>query len=251
MPNFPWPDHRDVPEIGDTSLAALLAGSGPRVGSLPELQPIADILAALTAGPPATSLPVSTRPWPSSGTGSACPSWPAGHAIGGAPRSPRCCPGRPRPSRSSASALAAPSPASGPACPPPSGSRTTRSGHLRPVAVSPLARRHVRARSAHRWARNRQARQRARVRPARRRSACAPPTLTPGRTAPASSRRPPPAVWRRPPAVPPTWPPTVRPCCIREHRPHPPRSRRRACPASGPRTRGPCGATAVPAGLFG
>ena len=51
MPNFPWPDHRDVPEIGDASLAALLAGAGPRVASLPELQPIADILAALTAGP--------------------------------------------------------------------------------------------------------------------------------------------------------------------------------------------------------
>ena len=51
MPNFPWPDHRDVPGTGDTSLAALLAGAGLRAVPLPELQPITDILAALTAGP--------------------------------------------------------------------------------------------------------------------------------------------------------------------------------------------------------
>jgi hypothetical protein len=51
MPNFPWPSRRDAPEIGNASLAALLAGAELPAGSPPELQPVADVLAALTAGP--------------------------------------------------------------------------------------------------------------------------------------------------------------------------------------------------------
>jgi len=51
MPNFPWLSGQDAPEIGDASLAALLAGAEPAEGLAPELQPLADALAALTAGP--------------------------------------------------------------------------------------------------------------------------------------------------------------------------------------------------------
>ncbi len=56
MPNFPWPSRQDMPPIGDASLAALLAGAEPPAGSPPELQPIADVLAALTAGPASDEL---------------------------------------------------------------------------------------------------------------------------------------------------------------------------------------------------
>jgi hypothetical protein len=51
MPNFPWLSCQDVPEMGDASLAALLAEAEPPAGSAPRLQPVADLLAALTAGP--------------------------------------------------------------------------------------------------------------------------------------------------------------------------------------------------------
>jgi len=51
MPNFPWLSGQDAPEIGDASLAALLAGAEPAEGLAPGLQPLADALAALTAGP--------------------------------------------------------------------------------------------------------------------------------------------------------------------------------------------------------
>ena len=53
MPNFLWPDHRDVPTIGDTSLAALLEGTELPPGSAPELRPLAEALAELR-GQPAT-----------------------------------------------------------------------------------------------------------------------------------------------------------------------------------------------------
>jgi hypothetical protein len=56
MPNFPWPSRRDVPEIGDTSLAALLAGPELPAGSPPELQPLSEVLAALAAGPASDEL---------------------------------------------------------------------------------------------------------------------------------------------------------------------------------------------------
>jgi hypothetical protein len=51
MPNFPWLSSQDAPEMGDASLAALLAGAEPAEGLAPELRPVADVLAALTAGP--------------------------------------------------------------------------------------------------------------------------------------------------------------------------------------------------------
>jgi hypothetical protein len=50
MPNFLGPGHRDVP-IGDTSLAALLAGTQLPPGSAPELRPLAEALAGLRAQP--------------------------------------------------------------------------------------------------------------------------------------------------------------------------------------------------------
>jgi hypothetical protein len=51
MPNLPWLSRRDVPETGDASLAALLAGAQLPPDSPPEFQPVADVLAALKAGP--------------------------------------------------------------------------------------------------------------------------------------------------------------------------------------------------------
>jgi hypothetical protein len=51
MPNFPWLSSQDAPEMGDASLAALLAGAEPPEGLAPGLRPVADALAALTAGP--------------------------------------------------------------------------------------------------------------------------------------------------------------------------------------------------------
>jgi len=51
MPNFPWLSSRDASEMGDASLAALLAGAEPAEGLAPGLRPVADVLAALTAGP--------------------------------------------------------------------------------------------------------------------------------------------------------------------------------------------------------
>jgi hypothetical protein len=56
MPNFPWLSSQDVPEMGDASLAALLAGAEPAEGLPPGLQPVADALAALTAGPASDEL---------------------------------------------------------------------------------------------------------------------------------------------------------------------------------------------------
>jgi hypothetical protein len=51
MPNLWWLSSQDAPEMGDASLAALLAEAEPPAGSAPRLQPVADLLAALTAGP--------------------------------------------------------------------------------------------------------------------------------------------------------------------------------------------------------
>jgi hypothetical protein len=56
MPNFRWPSRRDVPEIGDASLAALPADAEPSAGSAPWPQPVAEVLAALTAGPASDEL---------------------------------------------------------------------------------------------------------------------------------------------------------------------------------------------------
>jgi hypothetical protein len=51
MPNLWWLSSQDAPEIEDASLAALLAGAEPAEGLAPGLQPLADALAALMAGP--------------------------------------------------------------------------------------------------------------------------------------------------------------------------------------------------------
>jgi hypothetical protein len=51
MPNLPWPSHREAPETGDASLAALLAAADLPAGSPPELQPLSEVLAALRAEP--------------------------------------------------------------------------------------------------------------------------------------------------------------------------------------------------------
>ena len=51
MPNFPWPGRRDVSAISDASLSALLAGAELPTGSPPQLRPVAEALAALTAAP--------------------------------------------------------------------------------------------------------------------------------------------------------------------------------------------------------
>jgi hypothetical protein len=51
MPSLPWTARQDVSAIEDTSLAALLAGSGLPAGADAELWPVADVLTALTAAP--------------------------------------------------------------------------------------------------------------------------------------------------------------------------------------------------------
>ena len=51
MPNLWWLSSQDAPDMGDASLAALLAGSEPDQGLPPGLQPLADALASLTARP--------------------------------------------------------------------------------------------------------------------------------------------------------------------------------------------------------
>jgi hypothetical protein len=56
MPNFPWLSSQDAPETGDASLAALLAGEEPAEALAPGLRPLADGLAALTAGPASDEL---------------------------------------------------------------------------------------------------------------------------------------------------------------------------------------------------
>jgi hypothetical protein len=51
MPNPPWTSRPDVSPARDTSLESLLAGSGLPAGANPELRPVADVLAALSARP--------------------------------------------------------------------------------------------------------------------------------------------------------------------------------------------------------
>ena len=54
MPNLPWLSRQDPPE--SASLTALLAGMELLPGSSPELQPVAEALAALKAGPASDEL---------------------------------------------------------------------------------------------------------------------------------------------------------------------------------------------------
>jgi hypothetical protein len=56
MPNSPWLSRRDVPEIDDTSLAALLEGTRLPADAPPPLRPLAETLAALTAPPASDEL---------------------------------------------------------------------------------------------------------------------------------------------------------------------------------------------------
>jgi len=56
MPNFPWLSRQDVPEIDDTSLAALLAGAELPAGSPPQLRLLSETLAALMAPPASDEL---------------------------------------------------------------------------------------------------------------------------------------------------------------------------------------------------
>ncbi len=51
MPSLPWTARQDVSPVEDTSLEALLAGTGLPAGAEAELRPVADVLAALTARP--------------------------------------------------------------------------------------------------------------------------------------------------------------------------------------------------------
>jgi hypothetical protein len=51
MPSFPWTARQDASLVEDASLAALLAGDGLPAGADPQLRPVADVLAALTARP--------------------------------------------------------------------------------------------------------------------------------------------------------------------------------------------------------
>jgi hypothetical protein len=56
MPNLWWLSSQDAPQIEDASLAALLAGAEPAEGLAPGLQPLADGLASLRAGPASDEL---------------------------------------------------------------------------------------------------------------------------------------------------------------------------------------------------
>jgi hypothetical protein len=51
MPSLPWTARTDVPPAEDTSVEALLAGTGLPAGADPEWRPVADVLAALSARP--------------------------------------------------------------------------------------------------------------------------------------------------------------------------------------------------------
>ena len=51
MPSQPWTARPDVSPAEDTSVEALLAGAGLPAGADPELRPVADFLAALSARP--------------------------------------------------------------------------------------------------------------------------------------------------------------------------------------------------------
>jgi hypothetical protein len=51
MPSLPWTSRPDVSPAEDTSVEALLAGNSLPAGAEPELRPVADVLAALSASP--------------------------------------------------------------------------------------------------------------------------------------------------------------------------------------------------------
>ena len=51
MPNFPWSDRPGAPLIEDASVTALLAGTSLPGDAPAEMEPVADVLAALRAQP--------------------------------------------------------------------------------------------------------------------------------------------------------------------------------------------------------
>ena len=83
MPNLWWPSRQDAPEMGDASLAALLAGAEPAEGCTGALQPLADALAALTAGPASDELAGEAAALAEFHNRVVCQSLPVDHAIGG------------------------------------------------------------------------------------------------------------------------------------------------------------------------
>ncbi len=142
MPNFPWPGRRDVSAISDASLSALLAGAELPTGSPPELRPVAEALAALTAAPTGDEL---------TGEAEVLAVFRERLGVPSPTRRPRRRPTLLSPLLSARAAAAAavaalgiggspppPSPARCP--PPPSNSRTTPSAHLPRAAVGPPAR---------------------------------------------------------------------------------------------------------------
>ena len=142
MPNLWWLSRQDAPDMGDASLAALLAGSEPAEGLAPGLQPLADGLAALTARPASDELageaaaltefyhrvgtPVPVNRSRHRRTSVAHP------AVVRQSRGRRSCRGAGPWLRHRRVAGALPAPAEEP--------RTTPSAHRPPVAVSPPAR---------------------------------------------------------------------------------------------------------------
>lgn len=56
MPSFPWPMRQDEPPMTDAALAALLAGERSPADAVAGLQPVADALASLRAGPSSEEL---------------------------------------------------------------------------------------------------------------------------------------------------------------------------------------------------
>ena len=196
MPNLWWLSRQDAPEMGDASLAALLAGAEPAEGLAPGLQPLADALAALTARPASDELageaaalaefenrvgvpvPVSRsrhrrHPLLTSllSARAAAAAAVAALGLGGF--------------ATAAFAGALPAPAQ----------QFAHHTFGAPAAGGGSPPAHIPARPP---------RQLARMPPARRRSGCAPPGRTPKHTAPPASRRWPSATWRPPPVAPAT-----------------------------------------------
>ena len=56
MPSFPWPMRQDEPPMTDAALAALFAGERSPADAVAGLQPMADVLASLRAGPSSEEL---------------------------------------------------------------------------------------------------------------------------------------------------------------------------------------------------
>ena len=174
MPNFPWLNSQDAPEMGDASLAALLAGAEPAEGLAPGLEPLADAVAALTARPASDEL-----------AGEAAALAEFYHRVGVPAPVSRSRHRRhplltPLLSARAAAAAAVAALSLG-------GFATAAFAGALPAPAQRFAH-HTFGRTP----------------PVRRRSGCAPPGRTPKHTAPPASRRWPSATWRPPPVAPAT-----------------------------------------------